>query len=91
MKLATIIGTVVSTQKYDRMDGYKYLLAQHVDFELKPEGEPFVTIDCVGAGHGELVLIAKGGEAMLAIGDNSPPIDKACVAVVDNVYYYKDA
>jgi microcompartment protein CcmK/EutM len=91
MKLGVIIGTVVSTQKYDRMEGFKYLLAQHVDFELKPEGQPFVTVDTVGVGNGEIVLRAKGGEAMLAIGENTPPIDKACVAVVDNVYYYKDA
>lgn len=91
MKLGKVIGRTVSTQKYSRMENLKYLLVQPVNFELKPEGEPTIAVDAIGAGAGEVVLIAKGGEAMLALGDNPPPIDKACVAIVDNIYYYKDA
>ncbi|HOK41477.1 MAG TPA: EutN/CcmL family microcompartment protein [bacterium] len=91
MKLGRVIGRTVATKKYERMTGYKYLLVQPVDFELKEEGEPTIAVDAIGAGAGEIVILAKGGEAMLALGDNPPPIDKACVAIVDNIYYYKDA
>ncbi len=92
MKLGKIIGRTVSTIKYDRMDGYKYLLVQPVDFELKPEGSPTIAIDAIGAGTDEIVIIAKGGEAMLALPKKpTPPIDKACVAIVDHIYYDKNA
>ncbi len=92
MKLAKIIGRTVATQKYERMDGYKYLLMQPVNFELKNEGDPYIAIDAIGAGVDEICMIAKGGEAMLAL-DKKPaaPIDKACVNIVDHIYYDKNA
>lgn len=41
-----------------------------------------VCADCVGAGQGELVLIATGGAARVATG-REIPVDAAIVGIVD--------
>jgi len=47
-------------------------------------GEPFVAVDTVGAGDGELVLVAQGSAAREAI--RTPgPIDAAIVGILDSL------
>ena len=44
--------------------------------------QTLICADCVGAGEGELVLIATGGAARVAVGGNIP-VDAAVVGIVD--------
>ena len=48
------------------------------------EGETFVAIDNVGAGVGEIVLVAKGSAARIGCGCETAPVDAAIVGIVDN-------
>ena len=52
MHLATVVGTVVSTSKDERLVGFKLLLTQRVDAAGNPVGNPEVAVDTVGAGTG---------------------------------------
>jgi ethanolamine utilization protein EutN len=47
-------------------------------------GEPFIAVDTVGAGDGELVLVAQGSAAREAI-RVAGPIDAAIVGILDSL------
>lgn len=85
MFLAKVVGTVVSTSKDERLVGCKLLLTQRITPEGAPIGEPDVSIDNVGAGNGEIVLVATGSAARLASGRAEGPIDSTIVGIVDVV------
>ncbi len=85
MILARVMGTVVSTRKDPALSGLKLLLAREVDGAFKPAGHPIVAVDAVGAGEGELVLIAAGSSARLTDATKDRPVDHVICGIVDAV------
>jgi ethanolamine utilization protein EutN len=91
MFLARITGTVVATQKVPEMTGQKLCIVEplRVDEksrgELKPTGRTFISVDTVGAGEGEVVLIVQGSSARFTESTKTLPVDCAIVGIVDNV------
>lgn len=86
MQLARVIGTVVSTQKNDKLEGAKLLLVQPLTLDDTPRGLAVLAIDSVGAGVGEKVLIVLEGRAAgQALGKRAAPVDAAIVGIVDHV------
>ena len=90
MKLGRVIGTAVSTVKAQGLNSYKLLLVREFRDEAADlpdaEADYFVAIDTVGAGIGEVVLVAHGSAARLF--SHSPleaPVDAAIVAIMDTV------
>lgn len=81
MQIARVCGTVVSTQKLEKMRGLKLLVLQLVDAEgeLLPDYE--VAADLVGAGVGEWVLFSRGSAARVEPGRELSPIDALTVAL----------
>ena len=49
-------------------------------------GEPFVAMDLVGAGEGELVVVSQGSSARAATGQSSSPVDAAIVGILDSLW-----
>ena len=65
MQLAKVLGQVVSTVKQAGLERFTLLLLQDAT-GADPErasGPAYVAVDLVGAGTGELVLVASGGAA----------------------------
>ncbi len=62
MQLARIVGHAVSTVKHPSLKGWRLLVAQPVHREEKPDGEPLLVIDHLGAGRGDLVMISNDGQ-----------------------------
>ncbi len=85
MILAKVLGTVVSTRKDPGLLGLKLLLAREVDAAFKPAGSQVVAVDAVGAGEGELVLIAAGSSARLTEATKDRPVDHVICGIVDVV------
>jgi len=86
MQLARVIGTLVSTQKHRKLEGSKLLLVQPLGLDDAPRGTPVLTIDSVGAGVGEKVLIVIEGKAAgQALGRKAAPVDAAIIGIVDRV------
>lgn len=87
MLLATVIGDVVSTVKEPCFTGRKVLWVQPIDAKGRPKGDPLITIDGVGAGVGDRVLVLQeGGGAQMVLGCGKPsPIGSAIVAIVDEI------
>jgi len=86
MQLATVIGTLVASQKYAGLEGVKLLIVQPLDRDRRPSGEPFVAADATAqAGPGELVFVIASREAALALPETFVPVDHAVVGIVDEV------
>jgi ethanolamine utilization protein EutN len=87
MDLARVQGQVVSTVKQPGLTGFTLLLLRPVDSsgaEIE-DAATFVAVDLVGAGTGEVVLVARGGAARVPTNSASTPTDAAAVAIVDSV------
>ncbi len=86
MYAARIVGTVVCTQKDERMNGLKMQVVQPVNLiTFKDEGKPAVAIDAVGAGDSEIVLVVGGSSARLTDVTKDRPVDATIMAIVDYI------
>ncbi len=85
MQLCQVIGTVVATAKSEDLRGAKLLLVQPRQPDGTLAGEVFVATDTIGAGTGEIVLVARGGAARQASPTSAMPTDAAVVAIVDTI------
>ena len=84
MQLARVIGSVVATVKNDSLEGRKLLIVQSLDANLRPQGQPLVALDAVGAGAGELVFWCRGKEASFPFRREDTPTDCTIIAIVDS-------
>jgi ethanolamine utilization protein EutN len=86
MQLARVIGTVVATEKYEGLEGIKFLIVQPLNKHQEAVGEPVVAADATAqAGPGELVFIVGSREAAQALPVKFVPVDDAVVGIVDDV------
>lgn len=86
MQIARVIGTLVATQKHRKLEGAKLLIVQPLDLDGAPRGGALLTIDSVGAGIGERVLVViEGRAAGDALRRKAAPVDAAIVGIVDRV------
>ena len=86
MQFGRVIGTVVATQKHGKLEGAKLLLVQPTDVNGVDRGVPLLTIDSVGAGVGERVLVVVEGRAAgEALRRKAAPVDAAIVGIVDRL------
>jgi microcompartment protein CcmK/EutM len=85
MEIAKVVGTAVATEKEPRLEGSKLLLVKASDETGKESGQAYIAQDMIGAGPGELVLVARGSTARIATGDANIPVDAAIVGILDSL------
>jgi len=85
MLIAKVIGTTVSTIKDEKITGRKLLVVQQTDEAGNAIGKPFVAVDTVGAGVGDLVLTASGSSARQTTITKDRPVDAVIMAVIDSL------
>ena len=85
MILGKVIGTVWSTRKDENLVGAKFLIVRHLDLEYKPQAATVIAVDSVGAGVGEVVLVAQGSSARQTTFTKNKPIDAVIMAIVDKL------
>lgn len=90
MIIARILGTVVSTQKDQRLTGKKLLIVRPMNLDGTDTSGYVVAVDTVGAGFHERVLVVAGSSARLAEGLKDTPIDAAIIGVIDAVDLIND-
>lgn len=84
MLLGVVEGNAISTIKHRSMRSWKLLIVQPLDLEGRPDGDPLLVIDRLGAGHGTKVLISNDGKgARKMVGDNSSPVRWTVIGLVD--------
>ena len=85
MLLGKVIGTIWATKKYEALKSYKMQFVQPINSELQKLGEPFVAVDTIGAGPGEIIFYATSSEAVIAMDVDMAPVDAAIVGIVDSI------
>jgi ethanolamine utilization protein EutN len=91
VQLGRVIGTLVATKKHGKLEGAKLLLVQPLTLDDRPRGTAVLTIDSVGAGVGEKVLIViEGRAAGEALRRRAAPVDAAIIGIVDRVTIEED-
>ena len=82
MLIGKVVGSVVATRKNENLVGNKFMVVELM--EDMGETKKIVAIDNIGAGIGEVVLVATGSAARIGCGVQSTPVDAAIVGIVDN-------
>ena len=85
MFLGRVIGTVWSTKKDEQLVGAKFLIVQELDLDLKEKNRIVVAVDSVGAGDGEVVLVASGSSSRMTTFTKDKPVDAVIMAIVDKL------
>jgi microcompartment protein CcmK/EutM len=85
MLIAKVIGTTVSTIKDEKLVGRKLLILRQTDETGAPSGKPYVAIDTLDAGIGDLVLTCSGSSARQTNITKDTPVDAVVMAVIDSL------
>ncbi|GMW00096.1 MAG: hypothetical protein AMXMBFR84_12340 [Candidatus Hydrogenedentota bacterium] len=86
MKIARVVANVISTKKHPFYSGQKTFMVQPLNLEYQPEGAPWVAVDRVQAGIGDLVLLMQeGSSARFMFSDRKAPVRSTIVGIVDAV------
>ncbi len=86
MKLARVVGTVVSTINVPVFDDRKLLLCDLLSPGGEPAGGYLIAVDTVGAGVGEQVLLMdEGNSARQILGARDAPVRTLVVGIIDLV------
>ena len=85
MLIARVVGSAVSTIKDPKLTGLKLLIVREATPQNELFGDPFVAADTVGAGEGELVLVATGSAARYTQKTYDAAVDAAIVGVIDSL------
>ncbi|EKE00878.1 MAG: hypothetical protein ACD_21C00259G0002 [uncultured bacterium] len=85
MQLGKIVGTVVSTRKDEKLEGLKLQIVKFINTDGSFTGGLVVAVDSVGAGIGEVVLVAAGSSARQTQVTKDKPVDTVIMAIVDEL------
>lgn len=83
MVLGRVAGTMVASRKEPTMEGLKFLVVRHLDVDNNDLPSFVVAADAVGAGPGEVVLVATGSSARQTEATRDRPCDAVIMAIVD--------
>ena len=81
MLVGKVIGSIVSTRKNEKLVGSKFMIVESV---MNGNHQTLVAVDNVGAGIGEIVLVATGSAARIGCNMADSPVDAAIVGIVDD-------
>jgi len=85
MLIAKVIGTTISTIKDENLTGRKLLILRQSDETGTPYGKPYVAVDTLDAGTGDLVLTAHGSGGRQTRQTKNSPVDAVIMAVIDHL------
>lgn len=81
MIIGKVVGSIVSTRKNDNLIGCKFMVVEPCKGMAQSR---FIAVDNVGAGIGEIVLVATGSAARIGCNMENAPVDAAIVGIVDS-------
>ncbi|MBQ8164905.1 MAG: EutN/CcmL family microcompartment protein [Clostridia bacterium] len=83
MIIGKVVGSIVATRKNENLIGSKFMIVEPLK-SMDCNLNRIVAVDNVGAGIGEIVLVAQGSAARIGCGIDSSPVDAAIVGIVDD-------
>lgn len=86
MFLARIDGTLTSTRKHAALEGVRFLIAQRLEPDGGPIGEPIVVLDRMGAARGTIAMVSTDGSLAREWLGKTAPARLVVVGLVDSVH-----
>ena len=83
MIIGKVVASVDSTRKNENLIGSKFMIVEPLSV-MGGSAERIVAVDNVGAGIGEIVLVATGSAARIGCNMADSPVDAAIVGIVDD-------
>jgi ethanolamine utilization protein EutN len=62
MQLGLVLGTATATVKHPTFEGERLLVVQMLTADEKPDGEPLIVLDRIGARAGDRVLAVNDAQ-----------------------------
>jgi microcompartment protein CcmK/EutM len=85
VKIARVVGNIISTIKDKCFHGYKLMLVEYLYPDGTPDGKRQIAFDAARAGIGDIVLVsADGGAANIITGDEALIADLTICGVLDS-------
>ncbi|MFT5289305.1 MAG: microcompartment protein CcmK/EutM [Planctomycetota bacterium] len=84
MLIGRVVGSVVASQKDEKLENLKLLVLQIHDHQNEPKPQYVVAVDSVQAGVGDMVLYAAGSSARQTTLTDGKPCDAVIMAIVDS-------
>lgn len=84
MLIGRVVGSVVATQKDEKLANLKFLIVQVHSHNMEPKDQYVVAVDSVDAGPGDMVMYASGSSARQTDRTDGCPCDAVIMAVVDS-------
>ena len=85
MQIARVIGSTISTLKGEKLAGRKLLIVREADEAGRSLGKPYVAVNTVDAGTGDLVPVAVGSSARRTTLARATPVEAVILAVIDSL------
>jgi ethanolamine utilization protein EutN len=74
VQIGEVVGQGIATVKHPSLVGWRLLLVQLLTPDGRPDGEPLLAIDRLGAGTGDRVILSNdGASAREMVGDRNSP------------------
>lgn len=94
MRIAEVIGTVTLSRCHPSLTGFRWIIAAPFSAkglrDNKADAEPLVVFDDLGAGNGQKISFAEGGEAAIPFVPEKKPVDAYCSCILDQLQIADD-
>ena len=90
MFIGKVVGSLWATRKVDNTHGVKFLIIQPYNLNKAPNTDTIVAADRLGAGEGELVMVAYGRAARIAVENEDMSIEAAVIGIIDEYSVEKE-
>ena len=87
MILGRVIGNVVSVIKDEAYEGFKLMVVQELNIDGSPDKNFYVSVDLVGVGIDETVLVTNGTSSRATDETFERPIDSVIIAKIDKLIF----
>lgn len=91
MFMGKVVGSLWATRKTENTSGVKFLIVQPYNLNKAPNTDTVVVADVLGAGEGELVMVAYGRAARVAVGNEDMSIEAAVIGIIDEYEVKKES
>ncbi len=87
MIMGKVIGNIVSVVKDSSYIGFKLLVVQEMNIDGSFDKNIFISVDLIGVGNDEIVLVTNGTSARSTDMTHEKPIDSVIIAKLDKLTF----
>ncbi len=87
MIMGKVIGNIVSVIKDRSYHGFKLLIVQEMNIDGTHDKNFYISVDLLGVGAGEIVLVTNGTSSRATDLTYEKPIDSVIIAKLDKLIF----